>query len=345
MRAVVFDEFGVRPQVREVPEPDCPADGAVIEVLATGLCRSDWHGWVGHDSGITLPHVPGHEFAGVVTRVGPSVTKCAVGQRVTVPFVCACGRCPQCRSGNHQVCSQQSQPGFTHWGSFAERVAIQHADVNVVAVPDDLDPDIAAGLGCRFATAYRALTVHGRVRPGDLVAVHGCGGVGLSAVLIAAAMGGRVIAVDLSAQARRLASELGAEVTVDAGSPDVVQRIIDLTDGGAQISMDALGSTVTSVNSISCLRPRGRHLQVGLLAGADTRPRIPMDLVIAGELEIYGSHGMAAHDYPGMLAQVASGMLRPAALITRRITLEQTPAALMEVGVNPTAGMTIIHPN
>lgn len=345
MRAVIFDGFGTPPQVREVPEPDCPADGAVIDVLSTGLCRSDWHGWVGHDASIALPHVPGHEFAGVVARVGPSVTTCAVGQRVTVPFVCACGSCPQCRSGNQQVCSRQTQPGFTHWGSFAERVAIDHADVNVVALPDHLDPDVAAGLGCRFATAYRALTVHGRVRPGDLVAVHGCGGVGLSAVMIATAMGARVIAVDISASARRLATELGAEATVDAGSADVVQHIIDLTDGGAQVSMDALGSTVTSVNSISCLRPRGRHLQVGLLAGMDARPRMPMELVIAGELEIYGSHGMSAHHYPEMLARVASGELRPAGLITRRITLEQTPAALMAMGENPSAGMTIIRPN
>lgn len=344
MKAVVFDRFGSLPQVRDVPEPRCPADGAVISVQATGLCRSDWHGWVGHDAAIRLPHVPGHEFAGIITEIGSSVTTCTVGQRVTVPFVCACGSCPQCLDGEQQVCVRQTQPGFTHWGSFAERVAIEHAEVNVVPLPDDLDFDTAAGLGCRFATAYRALTVHGRVAGGELVVVHGCGGVGLSAVMIAVAMGARVVAVDVSEQALQLAAELGAEATVNAAKGEVLPRILELTDGGAQVSIDALGSTETSVNSTRCLRPRGRHIQVGLMAAGDAQPRIPMDLIIARELEIYGSHGMPAHAYPEMLARVASEELRPAGLIGRCITLDEAPAALADVDRRPLGGMTIIRP-
>lgn len=344
MRAVVFDRFGSLPQVRVLPEPRCPAAGAVISVQATGLCRSDWHGWVGHDADIRLPHVPGHEFAGVISEIGPAVTTCVLGQRVTVPFVCACGSCPQCLDAEQQVCVRQTQPGFTHWGSFAERVAIEHAEVNVVPLPDDLDFDTAAGLGCRFATAYRSLTVHGRVTSGDRVVVHGCGGVGLSAVMIAVAMGARVVAVDVSARALQLAAEFGAEATVDAAKGEVLPRILELTDGGAQVSIDALGSTETSVNSIRCLRPRGRHIQVGLMAAGDAQPRIPMDLIIARELEIYGSHGMPAHAYPEMLARVASGELRPSGLIGRRITLDEAPAALADVDRRPLGGMTIIRP-
>jgi alcohol dehydrogenase len=350
MRAVWFDEFGAAPQVRDVPDPQCPAWGVVIEVAATGLCRSDWHGWAGHDPDISLPHVPGHEFAGIVVEVGPDVTDvadAAVGQRVCVPFVCACGQCPPCLAGEQQVCAQQTQPGFSGWGSFAERVAIEHADVNLVRLPDDLDFDTAASLGCRFATAYRAVTVHGRPAPGDWVAVHGCGGVGLSAVMVAVARGARVVAVDVSPGARELAVSLGAVATVDAAAvaDGVARAVREITDGGAHVSIDALGGAATAQNSIRCLRRRGRHVQIGLMVGADAQAAVPMARVLAHELEIYGSHGMPAHAYPAMLAEVARGDVRPAGLVTRHITLDETPAALMAMSDGSPVGMTMIHPS
>ena len=155
MQAVYFEEFGVLPVLREVPEPRLSASGVIVRVEATGLCRSDWHGWQGHDTDIALPHVPGHELVGVIDAVGPLVRRFRVGQRVTVPFVCACGDCPECDAGNGQVCRNQTQPGFTHWGSFAQRVALHNADVNLIAIPGDLDAGAAALLGCRFATSYR----------------------------------------------------------------------------------------------------------------------------------------------------------------------------------------------
>ncbi|MFD9260660.1 alcohol dehydrogenase catalytic domain-containing protein, partial [Streptomyces sp. NPDC059538] len=195
MRAVVFERYGERAEVKDVAEPAPPAGGVVVRVEATGLCRSDWHGWMGHDPDIVLPHVPGHELAGVVEAVGAGVRNWRVGDRVTTPFVCACGSCADCAAGHHQVCARQTQPGFTHWGSFAEYVALDHADVNLVAVPEELSYATAAGLGCRFATAFRAVVAQGRVAAGEWVSVYGCGGVGLSAVMIAAAAGARVVAV------------------------------------------------------------------------------------------------------------------------------------------------------
>src|SRR4051812_6613720 len=187
MRAVVVDAFGAPPQVRNVPAPTCPPDGVVVDVRATGLCRSDWHGWRGHDPDIRLPHVPGHEFAGTIAALGDGVTGWRVGDRVTTPFVCACGTCPPCLNGDQQVCENQEQPGFTGWGSFAERVVVHHAAVNLVPVPDGVALVTAAALGCRFATAFRAVVRQGRPAAGEWVAVYGCGGVGLSAVMIAAA--------------------------------------------------------------------------------------------------------------------------------------------------------------
>ncbi|MFE2618539.1 alcohol dehydrogenase catalytic domain-containing protein, partial [Micromonospora chalcea] len=218
MRAVVFERFGVRPEVREVDDPAPAPDGVVVRVGATGLCRSDWHGWQGHDPDIRLPHVPGHEFAGVVVAVGADVRGWRPGDRVTAPFVCACGRCPSCLAGDQQVCERQTQPGFTGWGSFAELVAVRHADVNLVRLPDELDETAAAALGCRFATAFRAVIAQGRVAAGEWVAVHGCGGVGLSAVMIAAASGARVVAVDVSPGALELARRSGAAICLDASA-------------------------------------------------------------------------------------------------------------------------------
>jgi D-arabinose 1-dehydrogenase-like Zn-dependent alcohol dehydrogenase len=303
----VFDEFGGPAAVRDVPDPAPSPHGAVVRVEATGLCRSDWHGWAGHDRSIALPHVPGHELAGRVAAVGAAVTRWRAGDRVTVPFVCACGTCEQCATGNHQVCERQTQPGFTGWGSFAELVALDHADVNLVALPDDVDAVTAAGLGCRVATAHRAVVAQGRVRPGQWVAVHGCGGVGLSAVMIAAAAGARVVAVDVTPQALELATAFGAEVVVDASTQDAVRAVRDATGGGAHVSLDALGSHATCGASIRGLRPRGRHVQVGLLPPDLGHPQVPMARVIALELEVVGSHGMAAHDYGDLLDRRTTG--------------------------------------
>ncbi|MFD6182790.1 zinc-dependent alcohol dehydrogenase family protein [Streptomyces goshikiensis] len=345
MRAVVFERYGEPAEVREVPEPGPAPGGVVVRVEATGLCRSDWHGWMGHDPDIVLPHVPGHELAGVVAAVGPGVTRWRVGDRVTAPFVCACGSCADCAAGEHQVCARQTQPGFTHWGSFAEYVALDHADVNLVAVPEELSYATAASLGCRFATAFRAVVARGRVAPGEWVAVHGCGGVGLSAVMIAVAAGARVVAVDTSPRALELARRFGAAHGVDAGRGDVAEAVREATGGGAQLSLDALGSPATAAASVAGLRRRGRHVQVGLLpAAAGGGTVLPMERVIGWELEVLGSHGMAAHAYPPMMELVRAGTLRPDLLVTATIPLGEAPAALAAMGTTPGRGVTVILP-
>ncbi|MFE6803828.1 zinc-dependent alcohol dehydrogenase family protein [Streptomyces sp. NPDC057696] len=342
MRAVVFEKFGERAEVREVPDPAPAPHGVVVRVEATGLCRSDWHGWMGHDPDIRLPHVPGHELAGVVEAVGADVRDRRPGDRVTVPFVCACGTCASCAAGDHQVCERQTQPGFTHWGSFAEYVALDHAAVNLVDVPDELSSATAAGLGCRFATAFRAVVAQGRVAAGEWVAVHGCGGVGLSAVMIAAASGARVVAVDVSPAALDLARTFGAAHCLNASEvPDTAAAVRELTGGGAHLSLDALGSPVTCAASVGGLRRRGRHVQVGLLP---QDPVVPMGRVIGLELELLGSHGMAAHAYPRMLEMVRAGVLRPDLLVTSTIALDAAPTALEAMGTTPGAGVTIIEP-
>ncbi|HET6627190.1 MAG TPA: zinc-dependent alcohol dehydrogenase family protein [Nocardioidaceae bacterium] len=344
MRAVVYAAYGATPVLTEVAAPACPDDGVLIRVRATGVCRSDWHAWKGHEP-VALPHIPGHELAGVVDTIGPQVIRWQPGARVTVPFVCGCGLCEHCSAGDAQVCPHQTQPGFTGPGSFAELVPIHAADLNLVALPDAVDFVTAASLGCRFATAFRALTAHGGVAAGQWLAVYGCGGVGLSAVQIGAALGARVVAVDVSPAALALAGQLGAEAVVDASEiADPAARIIEVTGGGAHVSVDALGSPETAVASVRSLRPRGRHVQVGLLLGPDSTPPLPMDLVVAKEIEIHGSHGMAARDYPAMLDLVADGTLRPDLLLGRVIDLEDAAGALAGMDRPPaSAGMTVVR--
>ncbi|GAA1445756.1 zinc-binding dehydrogenase [Leifsonia poae] len=342
MRALVYDRFGGPITLREVPDPVAPDGGAVIRVAASGLCRSDWHAWAGHDDSVHLPHVPGHEFVGTVAAVGSGVRDWRVGDRVTAPFVNGCGRCEWCARGEAQVCPDQTQPGFTHWGSHAELVSIRAADLNLVAVPDALTDEAAASLGCRFATAYRAVRVRAAVQRGEWVVVYGAGGVGLSAVMIAEALGARVVAVDRNPAALELARQVGAEHTVVAGTSTVAE-VHDLTGGGAHVSVDAVGSATTSTDAVLSLRRRGRHVQIGLLAH-DQLPVLPLDRVIAWELDLLGSHGMAAADYPGMLALVADGALRPQDLLGDVVALEQGGPLLERMEVAPPTGITVLVP-
>ncbi|MEM9248169.1 MAG: zinc-dependent alcohol dehydrogenase family protein [Pseudomonadota bacterium] len=342
MKAVLYEHFQTPPKVVTVADPSPAPHGVVLKVEATGVCRSDWHGWMGHDSDIEVPHIPGHELAGTVEAVGREVTGWRVGDRVTVPFICGCGSCPECHAGHQQVCLHQEQPGFTHWGSFAQYVAIHQADLNLVALPDGMEFATAASLGCRFATSFRAVIDQGRVRAGQWVAVHGCGGVGLSAVMIANSAGAQVIAVDLDPAKLALAQALGAVRTIDGRDTDVAGAIRETTKGGAHVSLDALGHPVTMTNSILCLRPRGKHIQVGLMLGDHAAPAVPMPKIVAQEIELLGSHGMQAHRYGAMLDLVESGKLDPARLVGDRIRLEDAPDALMGMDRFRSVGATVI---
>jgi alcohol dehydrogenase len=343
MKAAIYESFGEPLTIRDVPEPTADADGVIIRVEATGICRSDWHGWLGHDPDIKLPHVPGHELAGVVEQVGKDVRNWRVGDRVTVPFAVGCGHCSLCLAGDQQICDNYFQPGFTAWGSFAQFVAIKYADTNLVGLPDGIDFIEAATLGCRFTTSFRAVVAQGRVSPGEWVVVYGCGGVGLSAIMIAGAMGAQVIGVDIQDEALALAESIGAAITLNsAEEDDVIEKIRDLTSGGAHVSLDALGSQLTCRNSILSLRKRGRHVQVGLMLAEDKDAIVPMHKVIARELEIYGSHGMQAHQYPAILGMMLAGKIDPGRLVTRKVNLEKSLAVVESMDEYDSPGMTVI---
>ncbi|NAS29408.1 alcohol dehydrogenase catalytic domain-containing protein [Flavobacteriaceae bacterium R38] len=344
MKAIIYNSFKGPVTVEDVSYPQLKKDGVIIKVMATGICRSDWHGWQGHDADIVLPHVPGHELAGIIEEVGSDIKNFKKGDRVTVPFVSGCGRCGECYSGNHQVCENQFQPGFTAWGSFAEYVAIDYADINLVKIPDSMSFETAASLGCRFVTSFRALVKQAKVSAGEWVAIHGCGGVGLSAIMIANALGANVIAIDISGDKLEFAKSLGAHQIINATKvDDVVAEIKAISQGGTHVSLDALGSKITCHNSISCLRIRGRHIQVGLMAGKEASPEIPMGKVIAHELEIKGSHGMQAYEYPSLMEMILSGKIQPEKLIGKTVNLDEAADILINMNNFQEHGVTVIN--
>ena len=350
MRALTYDHPRAEPHVVDRPDPVAPAGGVVVHVEAAGLCRSDWHAWAGHDSDVsTFPHVPGHEFAGTVESVGDGVDPAWVGRRVTAPFVQACGRCPVCERGDGQVCPHQQQPGFTVPGAFAERVVVRAAATNLVPLPESVPARLAAGLGCRVATAYRAVVTRAHLGAGESVVVFGCGGVGLAAVQVAVSRGARVAAVDVDEGSRALARRLGAELVVDGAlaETDLVSAVVDWSVGGASVSLDAFGSPGTCRAAILSLGRRGRHVQVGLLPAAAGVADVPMERVIGWELDVLGSHGMAAADYSHLLADVASDRLDLRAVLApgEPVGLAEAGRLLTALGDAPSRGIVLVDPS
>ena len=262
---------------------------------------------------------------------------------MTTPFSCGCGTCHECVRGQPQICNDYTQPGFTHWGAFADYVIIRHADVNLVSVPDSIDFATAASLGCRFATSFRGLIEQAKLQAGESVAVFGCGGVGLSAVMIASAAGADVIAVDIDGDRLSMAEGIGAQTLINAADGETVRRILRQTSGGVDVSVDALGSRETCYQSIASLRKQGRHVQIDLTLGPETDPPVPMSLVIARELQLLGSHGMAAASYPRMLHLIASGRLQPHKLISDRLSLPEGALFLTRMDAFPGRGVTVIE--
>ena len=334
----------MEPEIRSVKDPVAGPDGVVIEVGACGICRSDWHGWMGNDPDIVLPNVPGHELAGIVVETGSSVSKWHEGDRITVPFVGGCGHCGECRSGNQQVCDRQFQPGFTAWGAFAEFVSIDYADENLVRLPDSMDFVTASSLGCRFVTSYRGVVDQGKVNEGDWVAVFGCGGVGLSAIMIANAFGASVIAVDIDDKKLEFARSIGARHVVNTSRENSVEAIRELSSGGVQISLDAIGSPRVAFDSISSLRKRGKHIQIGLMENGDCDALVPLNMIMAKELEILGSHGMQAHRYPEMIEMIENGQLRPELLVGRKVSLEESIDVLVGMDEFKENGIAVVDP-
>ncbi len=326
MRAAVLRQYRADLVIEQVPDPQCEPDGVVLKVEACGICRSDWHGWVGEHPKVKPGAIPGHEYCGEVVEAGP-LARWKVGERVIAPFILSCGECLECRSGASNTCRSQRVPGFGEPGAYAEFISVPHAH-NLARLPDNLTPALAAGLGCRVTTAWQALTDRAALRAGEWLAVHGTGGVGLSLLLLGKALGARVVVVDIVPERLQHALDLGAEAAVNARDGDVAARIIELTGGGAHVSVEALGIEATANASLECLRPLGRHVQVGLPTGHTARMEINMNAVYMKQLAVYGTRGMPSWRYPSLLTLIETGKVDVRPIVAREVSLSDASAEL-----------------
>lgn len=344
MKAAIFREFSGPLNIEDIDTPACPPNGVIVKVEACGVCRSDVHAWQGVDPDVSPPHVPGHEFAGIVEEAGPDCTRYRKGDRVTAPFILACGECHECLGGDPTVCDHQHVLGFSGHGAFAQYCAVPHADFNLVRLPDAIGFVEAAGMGCRVSTAFRGIVDRAKLQPGETMVVHGCGGVGLSAIMIGAAMGAKVIAVDIDEAALKLATGMGASETLNASSiDDVGNAVRERTGGGAHVSIEGLGVTATFHNSVRSLRKLGRHVQIGMPVGAHANPVVPLlETVYSRQIQIMGTRGIAASRFPAMLTMVESGKIDPARLIKRTVALNKAGEALAELERFASPGVTVI---
>ncbi len=340
MRAAVLRSYKAPLVIEAVPEPRCEADGVVLRVLACGICRSDWHGWSGEHPRVKPGQIQGHEYCGEVVEAGPR-SGLRPGDRVVAPFILACGTCPACRSGEGNTCADQRLPGFVEPGAFAEYVGVPRAH-NLARLPDSLAPALAAGLGCRVTTAWHALTGRAALRPGEWLAVHGTGGIGLACLILGRAMGARVVVVDIVPEKLAHALALGAEAAVDARAGDTAAHIREITQGGAHVSVEALGIAATANASIECLRPLGRHVQVGMPVGHTARMEINMSAVYMGNLALYGTRGMPAWRFPALLALIEAGRVDVAPLVARTVRLSEASAELAAFDGPTPPGVAVI---
>jgi len=345
-RAAVMTDYDQPLELREVGPITPESGGIVVETEACGICRSDWHAWKGHWPSVPTDHVLGHEPAGTVTAVGEDVTEFEIGDQVGIPFNIACGHCEFCWDGESHMCVNGRSLGFTEEapGAFSKTFAVPNADFNAVHLPDDMSAVEMAALGCRFATSFHALAHKATVEPGDWLAVHGCGGVGLSAVNIATALGADVVAVDLDQNALDLAEDVGAVETIDASEiDDVPGAVAALTDGGADVSMDALGIAETCRNSLESLDRQGQHVQVGMTTDEEGGEiALPVDTMTNTELEMVGVKGMPPNRYPELLQMIASGKLDPERLVTNRVALEDVSDRLAAMDDFGTLGFEVV---
>ncbi|WP_137700333.1 zinc-dependent alcohol dehydrogenase family protein [Marimonas lutisalis] len=329
-------------EIADLPDPVAGEGGVVLKTLACGVCRSDWHAWVGADPDVHLPHVPGHEFCGEVVEVGKGVSRWRVGDRVIAPFILACGQCPDCAAGHQTICANQAVPGFTIPGAFAEAIAVPHADHNLTALPESIAPALAAGLGCRVTTAWHALTGRVGLQAGEWLAVFGGGGVGTAALLLGRALGARVVVIDVVDEKLDYARKLGADAVVNAARTDPAAAVREITGGGADVALEALGAEVTVVGAVKSLRKLGRMVMVGMPAGEHVTMQLPMDAVYSGQLAIFGTRGMPAWRYPSLLSLIEGGQVDLSPLVTRHIRLSEATGELAAFDAPAPPGVAVI---
>lgn len=348
MKAATVVDYRAPLEIGDAPDPKIGPDDVLVQVEASGMCRTDWHQWNGDLEWLAFkippPFIPGHEFGGTVVEAGADVRRVKVGDRVAVPFCEGCGTCEACRIGRSELCWNLNFPGFTHSGGYGEYVAVVNGDLNCIALPDSVSMLASAGLGCRFNTAYNGLVLLGGLKPGEWVTVYGAGGLGLCAVHIASRLGAGVIAIDIRDEALEFARRQGAVATLNPKTTeDLAGAVKEVTGGGAHLSFDCWARHGTPLQSLLGLRRAGRHVQGGLTSQEDQgMVALPVDLITAMELSYTGCLAAPHARFPELMNLVERGHLDPTALVTKQINVSDVNASMTGLDTMTTLGMHVI---
>mgnify|MGYP002628033910 CR=1 FL=1 len=344
MKAMLLKEYK-HLEVTEMPEPEVGANDVLVEVRACGICGSDIHGYDGSSGRRIPPLVMGHEAAGVIAKVGVDIESFEVGDRVTFDSTVSCGHCKFCRAGSINLCDNRKVLGvscgeYRQHGAFAQ----------FVAVPQNILYKIPEGLAFEHAAMIEAVSIavhaanRAPVKLGDTAVVVGSGMIGLLVIQAIRLAGcSQVIAVDLDNDRLMLAKQLGADVTLNAKTDDVIAEVKSLTGGkGADISIEVVGASVTIETAIEATRKGGSITLVGNLA---PKVEVPLQAIVTRELTLYGSCASNG-EYPACIDLLEKGDIQVEPLITAKASLEEGPGFFDRLYKGePGAMKVILQPN
>jgi propanol-preferring alcohol dehydrogenase len=318
MKAVRLTEVGRPLEADVVPVPEVGPGDVLVRIRAAGICHSDAHYRAGASFAGPLPITLGHEVAGVVEKVGPGTAANKPGDRVCLHYLVTCGACAWCARGFEQFCTQAKMIGKHRDGGYAEYIAVPAR--SIVPLPDSISFEHGAAMMCSSATSFHALR-KARLQPRETVAVFGAGGLGLSAIQLALAMGAlEVYAVDINPEKLRVAERLGA-ITVDASRGDAVRILQDLTGGsGVDVALELIGLHTTMQQSVRCLGAMGRAVIVGI-------GRRPFEIdayseLVGKEAEVIGCSDHLLQEFPLLMEYAGNGQLSLGEVVTRRVPLD-----------------------
>jgi propanol-preferring alcohol dehydrogenase len=318
MEAIRMIEPGKPLELQEIPIPSAGEEDVLVRVRAAGICHSDAHYRAGRSNMGMMPITLGHEVAGEVEWIGSNVTTIKAGERVCLHYNISCGNCYHCKTGNEQFCAAVKMIGHHIDGGYAEYIAVPAQ--NAIPLPEEISFEEGATLMCASATALHALR-RGRVKDGERVAIFGVGGLGMSAIQLAKALGAvEVYAVDIKLDKLELASEYGA-ISINASRVDAVEEIRKLTKGkGVNLALEMIGLPKTMKQTIDSLGVQGRAVIVGL---SQTPLEIhPYQTLIGYEAEIIGSNDHLLQELPLLIDMARQKILDTSHVVSQRIPLD-----------------------
>ena len=339
MRAALFHGPGKPLTVEEVETPKVSPGEALVKVAACGVCATDLHYLHGTPTFKKPPLILGHEVSGCIETVAPDVTGYRPGEPVLVPAVLSCGECLNCRRGRDNLCERMVMPGNHADGGFAEFIKVPAR--NLVRLPEGLPLQESAVISDAVSTPFHAVRNRGRVQGGDRVAIFGCGGVGINAVQIAAALGATVLAVDIDPKKLAQARELGASEAFNPKEGDVPKAIRKLTKGGVDVAFEIVGKPQVLDQAFGSVRAGGTLVTVGY---SEETWNFAVHRVMFREMSVIGSLGCCSADYPTILGMVQSGKIRLGPVVGDRFPLEKINEALANLEKGTVSGRQLIVP-